>query len=366
MPNGFFAGWKGKNIYFSETYRPWAWPVEYTLSVDYPVIDCGVVGQTLVVLTAVSPVLITGVSPSAMTIAKLTQVEPCLSANSVASTPEGVYYASPNGLVLVSPQGILPVTRSIVSRETWSKDYAPVIEDAVVYDSQYIAIGPSGNGFVFGANNDQPFVSNLINFPTITSMWTDPYTGEAHMMMGNDVYIWDSVYTPYSVSQWISKEFQFPRPINLGAMSVSFDTKYAIPTESVPSNVAVIDSNIPTGGPWPELVSIVGYNLVHGLTINGAPADGSYPPGNTAPVATWPYWYGVATDLPEISLPTDVECEVTILVDGEALWTGYIEDSVIYRLPSGYKSERWQIRIQTRVPVYNLQIAETAKELILV
>jgi hypothetical protein len=366
MPNGFFAGWKGRNLYFSEPYRPWAWPAEYTLSVDHPIVDCGVVGQTLVVLTSVSPVYVTGVTPSAMSMAKLTQVEPCVSANSVASSPEGLYYASPNGLVVATPQGVTSVTRNIIGREIWQRDYIPYIEDSVFYDAQYIATGSAGSGFIFGALGDQPYITRLVNFPTVTSLWTDPYTGEAHMMIGNDVYQWDSPFTIFEVSEWVSKEFQYQKPINLGALSVSFDPAYAIQAgEEAPAPIPAI-TVVPVGGPWPELTSLIGYNQVNGASINGAPSAGTFPPGNSSPVKAWPYWYGVVPDMPELTLPSDVECEVAVVANGNIVWQGYVEDGVPHRLPSGFKCERWQFKIKTRVPIYNLQVAETSKELAVV
>lgn len=366
MPNGFLAGWAGKSLYFSEPYRPWAWPAEYTLSVDYPIVDCGVIGQTLVVLTTTSPIYVTGVTPSAMSIAKLTQVEPCVSANSIAASPEGIYYASPNGLMLVTPQGLVSVTRNIIGREVWQRDFVSDIEDAVIYDSQYIAVGPYGNGFVFGAVGEQPYVGRLTNLPTITSAWTDPYSGEAHMLIANDVYQWESPYTGFAVSEWTSKEFQYQKPINLGALSISLDSTDAIDTGEYSMPNTAVGATVPVGGPWPELVAIIGYNQINGLTINGSPTQGSYPPGNTAPVQVWPYWYGVVSDIADLTLPDGVECEVSVYANGVLVWQGYVEDAVVYRLPSGFKAERWQFGVKTRVPIFNLQVAETSKEIAVV
>lgn len=385
MPNGFFAGWNGRDLYFSEPYRPWAWPAEYTLSVDYPIIDCGVIGQTLIVLTSVSPVFVTGVTPSAMSMVKLTQVEPCLSANSVASSPEGLYYASPNGLILVTPQGITPITRNIIGREIWQRDYVPYIDDSVVYDAQYIVTSAAGSGFIFGALGDQSYITNLINFSTIQSTWADPYTGQAHMLIGNSVYEWDSLTAGFITSQWVSKEFQYQRPINLGALMMSFDTSVSVQapitelfersTESEDIRIledfdvrileqeSDLTSSVPVGGPWTDLVSTIGYNQINGETINVNPFDGEYAPGNAYPTKPWPYWYGVIRENPEIRSPVNGKCEVSVYAAGELVWQSAVEDGVVYRLPSGFKSERWQFVVTTNVPVFNLQVAETSKEL---
>ena len=38
MPNGILVGWVGNTLYFSENYRPHAWPVEYQIAVEHPVL----------------------------------------------------------------------------------------------------------------------------------------------------------------------------------------------------------------------------------------------------------------------------------------------------------------------------------------
>ncbi|MGL4558334.1 MAG: hypothetical protein ACRCV5_12575, partial [Afipia sp.] len=38
MPNGYLVGWKGRRLVFSEPYRPHAWPAEYELSTEFPIV----------------------------------------------------------------------------------------------------------------------------------------------------------------------------------------------------------------------------------------------------------------------------------------------------------------------------------------
>jgi hypothetical protein len=45
MPNGIVASWRESEIWFSEPYRPHAWPAAYVVTVDYPVVGLGVTGQ---------------------------------------------------------------------------------------------------------------------------------------------------------------------------------------------------------------------------------------------------------------------------------------------------------------------------------
>lgn len=359
MPNGFFVGWRGKDVFFSEPYRPWAWPPGYTLTTAYSIIDMGVIDQTIVALTATSPILITGVTPAAMSMSAVNYVEPCLSRNSVVQAPEGVYFASPNGLNLLSPSGILSITREVIGRDQWQKDYAANINAAASFDSQYVSHSAIGTGFVFDPRGLQSGIIGIVNYPIVRNIWTDPYTGQAHLMIDNGVYEWSNEDQPLLAASWLSKEFQFPRPMNFGAFIVNIDPRYTL----IDAPTTIIDeSTQPVGDPWPEESSIINYNQINGVEVNGAPAWGATPPDNPSH-DPWPYWYGVASGSADYDLPDGGVCEIIIFASGAIVWRGIVESGVMYRLPSGFKADLWQVQIKSRVPVMNVQIAETPKEL---
>lgn len=357
MPNGFFAGWNGKNVYFSEPYRPWAWPPAYSISVAYPILDCGVVDQTLVALTATAPVLVTGTRPAFMTISKTTYVEPCVNSNSITQAPEGVYFASQNGLMLISPAGLAPVTRQVIGRDEWNTQYVPDIKSAVAFDSQYIAHGSNGTGFVFDPRGIQSGIVDLANFPSVKAIWSDPWTAEAHLMIGNDVYLWSQPEAPFATATWLSKEFQFPRPLNFGAVMVSLDSATAGASSGV-----IADPVEPEGSPWLDEVLLYNYGLYNAASYNTAPLDGTTPPGN--PTADpWPFWYGVVGGADDGDLPPGPVCELIVFANNAIVFRRLVESGVVYRLPAGFKAELWQVQVRSRVPVLNIQIAETGKEL---
>lgn len=359
LPNGFFAGWSGKNIYFSEPYRPWAWPPEYTLSSAYPILDCGVVGQTLIALTNTAPVLVTGIHPAGMTVSKTSYIEPCVNPNSIAQAPEGVYFASQNGLMLISAQGLVPITRDVINRDEWNNKFVPAINTAVAFDSQYIAHGLTGTGFVFDPRGIQNGIINLVNFEPLKAIWSDPWTAEAHLMVGNDVYEWSKTDAPFVTATWLSKEFQFAPPINLGAVMLSIDPRFITGQEStgvVAENPSVV------GSPWLDQMDLINYNIINGAVINDAPEDGDIPPGNPD-LDPWPFWYGVLGFGLEPPLPPGAVCELTVFADARLVFRELVANGVPYRLPSGYKAETWQFQVRSRVPVMNIQVAETQKEL---
>ena len=360
MPNGFFAGWNKRDIFFSEPYRPWAWPVGYTLAAAYDVIDAGVIEQTMVALTATSPVLVTGVNPAAMSIAATFYVAPCISPSSITQATEGIYFASTGGLMLISSGGIVPVTHQVIGRDEWQNTYIPRIEMATAHDGQYISMNETGQGFVFDPRGIQSGIIDIVNYPPVSSLWTDPYTGEAHMMIANGVYQWSSSMQPLIAAEWLSKDFQFPKPINFGAIQVNIDPNYD--TGSVLTPV-IDESRLPVGGPWPDKTSIINYNRINGATINTNPAEGSFPPGEANTVDPWPYWYGVVPGPAAFDLPDGAVCQLIVFANDRIVFRELVSSGTIYRLPSGFKTDRWQIQIKSRVPVMNVQIAETSKEL---
>ena len=105
FPNGIFVGWRENEIWFSEPYRPHAWPPNYVLTTEFPVVGIGVCGQSIVACTQGSPYLVTGVHPSSMALTKINLPEPCLHRGSIVSTDTTVLYVSQNGLVQISQSG---------------------------------------------------------------------------------------------------------------------------------------------------------------------------------------------------------------------------------------------------------------------
>lgn len=359
MPNGFFAAWSGKDLFFSEPFRPWAWPPQYTVAVASRIIACGVIDQTLVVLTESAPVLYIGSNPAAMSAVKSALIEPCIAARSVAQTPEGVYYASHNGLALVTHNGSALVTREIISHDEWTVDFTPRIAAAVGFDSQYLAFDSNGSGFILDPRSVQSSVTLLANMAPVDNVWSDRWTSEAHMIAGNVVYLWGSPAASFVTAEWISKDFHFPKPVNMGAVVVYFDPRYA--NDSATSDFFTEPPAL-QGSPWSDQSSIINYNRINGCAVNAAPTWGDAPPDNPS-AAVWPYWYGVEAGAVPFDLPEGAACLMSVFANNALVWQAYVTNGVAHRLPSGFKSDLWRVQVKTRVPVLSIQMAETAKEL---
>lgn len=329
MPNGIVAGWRNNEVWFSEPYRPHAWPAGYTLAVEYPVVGLGVIGQSLICCTTGFPTAITGVNPSSMTQAKIATFEPCLSRGSIISSPEGVYYASQNGLVLVSAGQVENITREVINRDQWlTLTTIPTARTARLGTALYIFGTQRLGGFeptafestavslddVSGARKGvlmdpmQPRVGvhHLTMDTNVVSVYTDPWSGSVLMVRNNKVYSLDlSAVTPVRQKwKWKSKVFELPKPDNLGALQVVFE-------ESATFNQSAVAND--------SLVQTLGSDQ-----------------------------YGL----------------VRVYANGTLIATREIRQSnAMLRLPSGFKATYWQIEVEAQVKVYNVSLASTVKEI---
>lgn len=261
MPNGMIAGWRNNELWFCEPYRPHAWPAQYTLAVEYPIIGLGVINQTLVVCTGGYPMVATGINPASMTLSKLTSFEPCASRGSIVSAPEGVYYASPNGLVLVTNGVATVITEKLITKDEWQRLLKVRTLRATRLQGAYYAYG-SARFAVFQSDfaqesmvqqldyagaytgalidpKDQRVAFNVLsNEVPATNVFSDPWTGETFIIREGKLYrldITDQV-APREVLRWRSKVFQPNNKKNFQAMRVYFEIPPWAPTLNTDRN----------------------------------------------------------------------------------------------------------------------------------
>jgi hypothetical protein len=365
MPNGFFAAWSGRDVFFSEPYRPWAWPAEYVLTMPDPIVGCGVVGSSLVVLTNSRPVVVSGARPANMAVERSDFIEPCIGPETVFSALEGVYFSGTDGLMLANQGGVFNATRSLISPRDWKRLYADTLLSIVVTNKQIFGIQPEGFGFVIDKDEQRAGLVRLRNLPAFDMVWRDFYTGAVHGMFDDSVYEFCGCPNTPAACGWRSKEFMFPRPVSMGALMISIDSDFNA------DSVASIESPLPpvAGGPWTEESTVYNYCQFNGAPMGVSPAPGVLPPGASPPAAGWPFWYGmvptnvILTDLSGLGMPLDVMAYVVVYAGRQVVWEAPVSNNIIYRLPSGFKDVLWQFDILTRVPVFSLQVAETPKEI---
>lgn len=308
MPNGIIAGWKDNELWFSEPYRPHAWPAEYQVSVDFPIVGLGVMGQTLIVATTGNPWAATGVRPNSISLVKINTFEPCLSRGSIISTPEAVMYASPNGLVAALPGQVGLVTAELINTAEWQAFHDLSKISALRFGTGYMAIETPGlsttKGFLIDPRQQRIAYNELDFAQPITSIDIDPWSDAALIVREGKIYVWDK---PNSTNMepftWRSKLFQLPKLDNFAAMKVYF---------TVPPGAPTLGERVPE------------------------------------PVTLASNMYGIVRLYAGSRLVASRELRSS----GEEI-----------RLPSGYSTEYYQIEIEARVIIHNIQFASTSREL---
>ena len=308
MPNGFLIGFDGSDIYMSESYHFHAWPADYKIASEYPIVGLGVLGTTCVVCTQGFPATISGSKPASCSFTKATTGEPCLGRGSIVSSPQGIIYASQNGLIVVAPGGIQNITKQLITRDEWLRKYEPAYIRAVRYQEGYLALRMKDepgqrSAFYLDPSELKVALTELTDCQDVRNFNVDFWSGEVFVLLEGMIQRWDpppvSTPEPLMPVVWKSKEYQYPYQENFGAYAIYWDdARY--------SNV-----NYGTGVmPTTEKVRFRAYAnrvLVYDQVV----------PKNGRPV----------------------------------------------RLPAKFKADIWQFEIRARAPVYSLHVASTVKEL---
>lgn len=220
LPFGALAGFSGNTIYFSEPYYPHAWPLAYALTVPFRIIGLGVIGASVVVMTDVSPYIIAGATPGALSVEQVPLLEPCVSRRSIAADDQGVIYASPNGLVSIGYNTRGVITASLYKRDEW-QTLNPALLAAVMYDNKYIGIfaGTSNPALVI-SRDDTPALSFVdLN---ARALWVEPNTAALHLLSQDDEQIYQVDADPDTIIEytWRSKRFSLPKGITFTAVKI--------------------------------------------------------------------------------------------------------------------------------------------------
>lgn len=303
MANGIIAGFKGNTLYFSENYRPHAWPDNYRITTEYPIVGMAAVGDSLVVATTGRPAVVSGTKSAMMSFSQNMAPLPCLCRRSIVAAPDGIYWASENGLVRVGLDGQDVITGDLISRDIWRNQYLPDRQHAVFHNGIYTAfrniVGTGDDVFMFAplAQSKTGVVFGDLGV-NIWNIGIEPWTNKCWIITGSSGSMllseWKDVAAARLSYTWTSKRFPIPKPINFAVMSVYLDNAAGAP------------------------VTIKASCLLRGKT-------------------------------------TDVWKEV---------WTRTVTRSGReYKCPDGFKSDLWQFEFTGQAPVQEFQIAQFVQEL---
>lgn len=233
--NGFFAGASGKDLRFSEPYRPHAWP--YFMTLPYSITGIVEVEGGVLVTTTGQPYLVYGPHPEQMSQQVMNAEQEGVSSRAMTRVEGSAVYASNDGLVTVSGgQASLAATQQLFTRNDWRAKYKAALRNMAllswdgmvlgVVDPSYPVAGVSGDNFILRLD-EQPSYS-LLQIPgatvvgggisrTTDTMYLGYTNGYAEFGIGADLAL-----------TWWSKVFEYPRPVCFGAVVVDLTGTFSL------------------------------------------------------------------------------------------------------------------------------------------
>lgn len=367
MPNGYLIGWQGRRLLFSEAYRPHAWPAEYELSTEFPIVGLVVWGSTVVIGTKSQPYFGQGTSPLSFTMQKLDAVEPCLSRRGMVATVAGAYYPSINGIVLANSSGAQVITQDILTKEEWAT-YNPESIFAAQLGLQFICFNSPNFGFIFNPTENTTKLIELDSFDGVEGIETDRYSGNVLLLQNNKALEWDPSTSTRLNWRWQSKLYQFPEPLNFGAVRLNFNVDVddtSLDTEAYYGQYNTdLFTAVPSGTAG-SLQTARGLNTINGHAVNGSPAQAiGLVPGWSDPETRQPLGGSLIYPINALSFSLSaVRLIIKTGREGTVRFDKVVYDEQILRLPTGFKEDLWQFDFYGNTELYSAQIATTPRML---
>lgn len=203
MPNGILAGFLGNDLYFCEPYVPYAWPLKYRLTTDWPIVAIAMSANGLVVATEGKPYICQGSDSASMSLFHMEVQQACVAKRSMVDMGDYAIYASPDGLVAVDGQTARVITEDVITREQWQA-YKPSSMHAYLHERRYLVFYDTGTST--GALLFDPETKDLMPISlNVAGGYSDPLSDEVYVSYGATISKWDAGLALNAF--WRSKRF---------------------------------------------------------------------------------------------------------------------------------------------------------------
>lgn len=351
--NNILVGFVGNEVCFSEPDKPWAWPLATRKVFPNAVVAVASMSGYILVLTEKYPYIIEGNTPRDMQYSRVDTPYVCTSKRGVVVLPTGVVYPTHGGLATFGVNGISLTTANIQDWDTWADFTDPTDLNAEFYNGKYFA-SDGARSFIFEENAETGGTYVTINSGFMAAHY-DALYGKFYCTLDTtgEIYEWDSATNPLAPMEWRSKVINTQEYINIGAARVIAD--YDVDSGAA-ATIAAYNANVVAHNTalWP-LIDQLG-SLNHGLnytdpdTTSVVAVSGAL---NTTLVNGDPLTQYQLTGYSVYPL------SFRLWVEGILIFETELTDSEIFRLPSGYRSDTFEVGISGVARVKAVHIGET-------
>ena len=304
IQNNILVGFVGNTLFFSEPGAPHAWPASYAVNLEHNVVGIAAISGSTLVTTDSYPYIVSGSDPAnGMSTARIDANFPCLNKNSIVTMGYGIVYSTHDGLAVYSPSsGAGIITKLLYNNDTWQSTISPKTVVAEYYGDNYFASHSTG-AFIF--EQDAKVGGFFVNADySFSASFYDSIDGIVYYVSGTngDIYEWDNLAQPPVIQEWKSKVIVTKDMINLGAARVVAD--YSTVTQTWDADVQVWNNALTN---W-----------------------------NTADEITFYLW-----------------------VNKQLIFTTAVNDVDGFRLPTGYRTDTFEVGVEGNIRVRAIYLAET-------
>ena len=347
-PGGFLIGWHRREIIISEVNAPHAYPLAYRQVIDVDIVGMGVYGNSVAIMTKGYPYVMTGNLPETMTPEKMPVLEPCVSERSITADDMGVMYASPNGICVVGSGTAGLATGNLFTGNEFGKFNPSTIRSAV-YNGKYFAFYQQGTQKPIpdgGIILDRGIPSNPLSLTSVVARaaYVNPANARMYYLDGITIYEWEAdIYNNFPF-EWLSKRFIFDMPTNLAAIEIGGEfTSIEAAEQAEAARQEIIDWNNDLWNTGDPLNSTMNAAALNQYDVNGS----------------------ILQNIPSLIDDRFVQFTLYAEVDGsmtEIHNAVYLANGV-YRLPSGVKSQKFELLLAGNLELRYVKLASSMKEL---
>lgn len=218
LPNGILCAWKGNELWFSEAFKPWAWPPKYVTTLPHAIVGSIPHGSGAIITTTAIPYMVSGVAPDSMTATKINVNQAGVSKWSMAVVNGSMIYASNDGLVTINgATGALDQSAFFFTRDVWRQRYAAGLSTMrfSVWDGRLVVFSSTGVFTPFMIRFDEAAAS-MTDLPSLTAQcaFVSVLSDQMYYVSGQTLFQFNGGAD--LSCQWQSREMVLTRPANFG------------------------------------------------------------------------------------------------------------------------------------------------------